>query len=82
VTAPAITQAGSLNLTPEQQTALLSQIAGELKVARAEIESAIPAMRAYASKNPKHHMGGAEQDPNGAHAWLERNDLPNAGNAP
>jgi hypothetical protein len=42
-----------------------------------EIEAALPAMRDYARKNPKHHFStdGAEQDPNGAHAWLERNEL-------
>ena len=42
-----------------------------------EIEAAIPAMREYARKNPKHHFSadGAEQDPNGVHAWLERNEL-------
>ena len=42
-----------------------------------EIEAALPAMREYARKNPKHHFSadGAEQDPNGAHAWLERNAL-------
>jgi hypothetical protein len=42
-----------------------------------EIEAALPAMREYARKNPKHHFSadGAEQDPNGAHAWLERNEL-------
>lgn len=44
-----------------------------------QIEAALPAMREYARKNPKHHFSadGAEQDPNGAHAWLERNDKPN-----
>lgn len=43
-----------------------------------EIEAALPAMREYARKNPKHHFStdGTEQDPNGAHAWLERNDKP------
>jgi len=43
-----------------------------------EIEAAIPSMREYARKNPKHHISadGTEQDPNGAHAWLERNDKP------
>lgn len=42
-----------------------------------QIEAALPAMREYARKNPKHHFSkdGAEQDPNGAHAWLERNEL-------
>lgn len=44
-----------------------------------EIEAALPAMREYARKNPKHHFSadGAEQDPNGAHAWLARNELLN-----
>lgn len=42
----------------------------------AQIAAAIPAMREYARKNPKHHFSadGVEQDPNGAHAWLARND--------
>lgn len=42
----------------------------------AQIEAAIPAMREYARKNPKHYFSadGAEQDPNGAHAWLAQND--------
>ena len=46
--------------------------------ALAEIEAALPAMREYARKNPKQHFSkdGTEQDPNGAHAWLERNDKP------
>jgi cob(I)alamin adenosyltransferase len=41
------------------------------------IESALPAMREYVRKNPKHHFStdGTEQDPNGAHAWLERNEM-------
>lgn len=40
------------------------------------VNGAIPAMREYARKNPKHHFSpdGLEQDPNGAHAWLARND--------
>lgn len=44
-----------------------------------EIEAALPAMREYARKNPKHHFStdGTEQDTNGAHAWLDRNDKPN-----
>jgi len=43
-----------------------------------EIEAALPAMREYARKNPKHHFStdGTEQDPNGAHSWLDRNDKP------
>ena len=46
-----------------------------------EIEAAMPTMREYARKNQKHHFStdGTEQDPNGAHAWLERNDKPNTG---
>jgi hypothetical protein len=45
-----------------------------------QIEAALPAMREYARKNPKHHFStdGAEQDPNGAHAWLDRNELFNS----
>ena len=41
---------------------------------RAEVEAALPAMRAYAAQHPRHHFGPSLQDPNGAHAWLERND--------
>ena len=50
----------------------------------AEIFSALPAMREYARKNPKHHfsLGGVEQDPNGAHAWLERNENAFSGGKP
>ena len=46
-----------------------------------EIEAAMPTMREYARKNQKHHFStdGTEQDPNGAHAWIERNDKPNTG---
>ena len=39
-----------------------------------EIGEALPAMRAYASKNPKHYFDGFEQDPHGVHAWLDRNE--------
>lgn len=48
-------------------------------LARREIDLALPAMREYARKNPKHHFSTdlTEQDPDGAHAWLERNDKPN-----
>jgi len=41
---------------------------------RAEIDRAIPAMRAYAAKNPTHLTAFGMQDPNGVHAWLSRND--------
>ena len=37
---------------------------------RIAIARAVPAMHSYASKNPKHHMNGALQDPCGVHAWL------------
>ena len=40
----------------------------------AEVASAMPAMRAYARDNPKHYYEAKEQDPNGVHAWLARND--------
>lgn len=43
-----------------------------------EIEAALPAMREFARKNPVHHFGDGPQDPCGVHAWLERNDPPNA----
>lgn len=33
---------------------------------------AAPIVREFASKNPKHQWEGKEQDPLGAHAWLER----------
>ena len=49
-----------------------------------EIAAALPAMREYARKNPKHHfsLGGVEQDPNGAHAWLARNENASSGGKP
>ena len=37
---------------------------------RIAIARAVPAMHSYASKNPKHEMNGALQDPCGVHAWL------------
>jgi hypothetical protein len=36
------------------------------------IETARPAMREYAAKNPMHHFGETPQDPNGVHAWLAK----------
>lgn len=41
--------------------------------AEAAVAAAVPAMREYARKNPRHHYGETWQDPNGVHAWLERN---------
>lgn len=38
------------------------------------INAAIPAMREYARKNPKHYFGPSLQDPSGAHAWLAKYD--------
>jgi hypothetical protein len=46
----------------------------EIARLRSELESAMPAMRDYARKNRTHYMGGAWQDPNGVHSWLQRND--------
>lgn len=44
----------------------------------AELESAvaeaIPAMRDYARKNPKHYFEEAMQDPCGGHGWLAKHD--------
>jgi hypothetical protein len=44
----------------------------------AELESAvteaIPAMRDYARKNPKHYFEEAMQDPCGVHGWLAKHD--------
>lgn len=37
---------------------------------RIAIARAVPAMHSYASKNPKHYMNDALQDPCGVHAWL------------
>jgi hypothetical protein len=34
------------------------------------IDAALPAMREFARKNPKHHFGETPQDPDGVHAWL------------
>ena len=42
----------------------------ELLRLRIAIARAVPAMHSYASKNPKHEMNGALQDPCGVHAWL------------
>jgi len=39
-----------------------------------EINDAKPVMRDYAAKHPLHEYQGVEQDPNGVHAWLRRND--------
>ena len=50
----------------------------------AEILSALPAMREYARRNPKHHfsLDGVEQDPNGVHAWIARNKNASSGGKP
>lgn len=42
----------------------------EVRRLRIAIARAVPAMHSYASKNPKHEMNGALQDPCGVHAWL------------
>ena len=39
-----------------------------------EIAAAVPSMREYAGKNPIYRHLNTLQDPNGVHAWLERND--------
>jgi hypothetical protein len=46
----------------------------EIDRLRAELADAKHAMRAYAEDNPRHEYEGRTQDPNGAHAWLARND--------
>jgi hypothetical protein len=38
------------------------------------IDTALPAMREFAKKNPRFYDGEAWQDPCGVHAWLERYD--------
>ena len=39
-----------------------------------EITDAKPIMRAYADNNPIHNYQGVDQDPNGVHAWMKRNE--------
>ena len=53
-----------------------SNPADKAEIARlqSEVAAALPAMREYARRNPVHHFGETPQDPNGAHAWLDRND--------
>ncbi len=58
---------------------LLAEAANALERQQAEIADALHAMRAYARENPRHEYQGATQDPNGVHAWLARNERPNAG---
>ena len=50
------------------------ELCAENEQLRAEIADAVHTMRAYARENPRHEYQGATQDPNGVHAWLERND--------
>lgn len=52
----------------------LANVTDERDALRAEVERAIPAMRAYAATNPLHNSPWKWQDPNGVHAWLSRND--------
>lgn len=47
------------------------EAARRVQKAEAAVYAALPAMREYARKNPKHHFGERLQDPNGVHAWLE-----------
>ena len=64
--------------------AAMDALHAEVEALRAEVEAAIPAMREYARENPIWNdwkVGAAEpvpQDPNGAHAWLDRNDAARA----
>ena len=41
---------------------------------REALRAAIPAMRDYATHNPKWLDGDVWQDPNGVHAWLKEHD--------
>lgn len=41
---------------------------------RMAVRTAIPAMRDYATHNPKWLTGDVWQDPNGVHAWLREHD--------
>ena len=47
-----------------------TELDDELRQLRIAVARAVPAMHSYASKNPKHIMHGALQDPCGVHAWL------------
>ena len=47
-----------------------TELYDEVRRLHIAIARAVPAMHSYASKNPKHHMNGALQDPCGVHAWL------------
>lgn len=56
------------------KASLLRGCYARINVLEKAVNDAIPAMREYARKNPKHYWNDAQQDPNGAHAWLARND--------
>lgn len=66
-----------VHVVPEKDR-LLMEAADALERQQAEIADALHAMRAYARENPRHEYQGATQDPNGVHAWLARNERPNA----
>ena len=61
-------------IVPEMLERLNDELCAENEQLRAEIADAVHTMRAYARENPRHEYQGATQDPNGVHAWLERND--------
>ena len=61
--------------TTEKPSAVLGALKLEVKHLLAEITAAIPAMRDYCAKNPRHNYRDVLQDPNGVHAWLARNDM-------
>ncbi len=62
-----------------QKDRLLAEAAVALERQQAEILDALHAMRAYARENPRHKYEVRMQDPHGVHAWLARNERPNAG---
>ncbi len=47
-----------------------TELYDEVRRLHIAIARAVPAMHSYASKNPKHYMNDALQDPCGVHAWL------------
>lgn len=56
---------------PEEYAYQFGFIRG-LAAKAALVDDAAQIVREYAARNPKHHFGPCEQDPCGAHAWLER----------
>lgn len=63
-----------LRETAARQASLLRGCYARINGLEKAVNDAIPAMREYARKNPKHYWNDAQQDPNGAHAWLAKND--------